>query len=399
MEKTDYSYDDKLENEMTYEEEQEIEQTINLESFQTTSSYNIDMNVDFIMNYYKNDKFILDPEFQRRNVWDYNKKSKFIESIILNLPIPSILIADDKIRNKFIIIDGKQRISTIAEFFSPEKKGEGFKLKGLEVLKELNGYDYKRLSSDPGKMIYLSQLQTYPIRTTVVRNYDEKLLYFIFARLNSGSVPLSTQELRHTLYPGGFSKFINEKSKENVNIKKILDLKPNIVDKRMRDAELLCRFYAFNYYLNDYNKTVGNLLDLTYERINHEWEILENKVLEDLENFNKAIDFLYHQLGDKPFRVYFPDREEYGTFNRLMFDVLSTTFAKEEKRELVNSSELSLATFIKDLFIDNSDFLEAFKPVTSSKEKTMKRFEIFENKFNETFKNDKILWNLKNKHR
>ncbi len=378
-----------LEVEMSFEENEEIEQILTLDSFHSTSSYNADMSLDLINNYYIKGKFVLDPEFQRRDVWNEIQQSKFIESIMLNIPIPSILLADDKTRNHFIVIDGKQRITAILNFFASEKDGNGLKLKGLEVLKELNGYNYAKLEKDPTKISHLSQLENYTIRSTIVKNYDEKLLYFIFARLNSGSVPLSTQELRHTLYPGNFSKFINESSKENIYVRQILNLKDSYVDKRMRDAELLCRYYSFKYFLNDYNNTVGGLLDLTYENLNKKWSDIEDEIKNDLFSFNESMNFIFSQLGDKPFRVYFPDRNEYGNFNRLMFDLLSTTFSIETNRDLVLSSSISLESFIQDIFINDVEFLDAFKPVTSSRDKTLKRFNIFNSAFKEKFRNDK----------
>ena len=282
------------------EEENEIG-TLDLDSFKDTSSFSLDLNAEMVEQYYKKKKFVFDPEFQRRYVWDAKRKSKFIESLMLNIPIPSILLADDREKNEFIIIDGKQRLKAIVEFICPENNNIGFKLTGLEVLKELNGYTYKHLLEDTSKIKMLSSFQNYTFKASIVRNYNEKLLYFIFARLNSGSVQLSTQELRHTLFPGEFSKFINLESLENANIKKILKLPAGKCDSRMKDAELLCRYYAFKYYWNEYTSTVGALLDYTYKEINKNWGNLEKKVKNDLAEFNFAVDFIYKIFGDDSF--------------------------------------------------------------------------------------------------
>jgi hypothetical protein len=88
------------ENDEIIEIEENYDESLKLESFKDTSTFNLDLNVDMIANYYEKGKFVLDPDFQRRNVWDETRKSKFVESMILNLPIPSILIAQDISKNQ-----------------------------------------------------------------------------------------------------------------------------------------------------------------------------------------------------------------------------------------------------------------------------------------------------------
>ncbi len=374
------------------EEEEEIG-TLDLDSFKDTSSFSLDLNAEMVEQYYKKGKFVFNPDFQRRYVWDTKRKSKFIESLMLNIPIPSILLADNREKNEFIIIDGKQRLKTIVEFICPEKDNIGFKLTGLEVLKELNGYTYKRLLEDVSKIEMLSSFQTYTFKASIVRNYNEKLLYFIFARLNSGSVQLSTQELRHTLFPGEFSKFINLESLVNKNIKKILKFPADKCDSRMKDAELLCRYYAFKYYWKTYNSTVGALLDYTYKEINKNWKNLEREVKEDLTEFNLAVDFVYKILGDDAFKIYSPEENRYLKFNRLVFDLLCWWFSVDKHRNIVlsNNEIKPYKKYFEEMF-KNKDFSEAFKPVTSSQEKTLRRFKLFEdymNKYQNGESNDK----------
>ncbi|HIU83450.1 MAG TPA: DUF262 domain-containing protein, partial [Candidatus Faecicola pullistercoris] len=121
---------------------------ISITSLEKTLVVPMDLSVEMITTWYQSQKLNMDPVFQRRYVWDDVLKSTFIESLILNIPIPSILLANDVEKNKFIVIDGKQRLNTIISFIAPEKDGKGFKLKGLKVLKELNGFTYKRLKED-----------------------------------------------------------------------------------------------------------------------------------------------------------------------------------------------------------------------------------------------------------
>lgn len=372
------------ENDEIIEIEEDYDESLKLESFQDTSTFNLDLNVDMIANYYEKGKFVLDPDFQRRNVWDETRKSKFVESMILNLPIPSILIAQDISKNQFIVIDGKQRISAILDFVKPENDGNGFKLKGLEILSELNGYNYKKLINDESKITYLSSFQSFNLKTSVVRNYNEKLLYFIFARLNSGSVPLSTQELRHTLYPGEFSKFINSESSKNNNLKKVLRLKSDKLDARMKDAELLCRFYSFKYFLDKYEDTMGNLFDKTYEILNQKWCEYSEKIIKDLAEFDNSINFIYKVFGDDAFKMYDSSKKVYLKFNRLVFDILAVKFSEPDSRTKVENRMGEFVQFFKEMF-NIEEFNNAFKPTTSTKEKTLNRFNIFNREFNNKF--------------
>lgn len=369
-----------------FEEEEVVDFELNSESFKEISSYNTDLSVDLLVTYDEKSKLIFDPEFQRRYVWDDKRKSKFIESLILNLPVPSILLANDIETNKFIIIDGKQRLSAILDFVAEKKNGEGFKLKGLEILKDLEGFTYKMLCEDPEKMSLLSQLETYSIKSTIVKNYEEKLLYFIFARLNSGSVSLSQQELRHTLYPGEFSNFINDNSQKSEGIRRILKLKTtDVFDSRMRDAELLSRFFAFKYFQKNYSNTVGSILDYTYETLNKQWEEYKEKINSDLLEFEESVKFVYEAMPEDAFKIYKTEENKYGIFNRLMFDILTITFSDSTIRNNFLQKDINLNNFIVDAFED-SDFEQLFKPVTSSKEKTLKRFELFLDKVNNVLK-------------
>lgn len=373
------------ENEDELELEEDADENLDVNSFKGTSVVNMDLSVDIVDSYFREGRLNLNPSFQRRNVWSSVKQqSKFIESLILRLPIPSMLFAENNDIDSYIVIDGKQRLTTIIDFLASDKNGEGFKLKGLEILKDLNGYNYKRLKEDKSKIRYLSQLRTQPLKVSIVRNYNERLLYFIFARLNSGSVALSTQELRHTLFPGNYSDFINMNGCENNHIRAILKLKKGKVDPRMRDSELLCRYYAFKYFRDKYNETMGELFDLTYEIINKQWEEYSEKVVKDLEEFNRSCETIHKIFGKDAFKLYSVTKKEYLKFNRLIFDIMTVLFSEEENRKKVEGRESEFVVFFKKLF-DDKDYDEAFKPTTSTKEKTNRRFKVFFEKFAEKF--------------
>jgi hypothetical protein len=134
----------------------------------------------------------LNPRFQRRDAWNIIRKSRFIESIILGFPIPQIVLAsNEKERGKFIVLDGKQRLLTILQFYGKsETQNNSFALKGLEFRPDLNGCKHEDLENNPLFKSVLDALDNQTIRTTLIRNWHtESFLYKIFLRLNVESTP------------------------------------------------------------------------------------------------------------------------------------------------------------------------------------------------------------------
>ena len=152
----------------------------------------------------------LDPIFQRRDAWTPARKSKFIESIILGLPIPQLVLAEaPEKKGAFVVIDGKQRLLTLQQFggVDLDEGQHPLKLTGLKIRNELNTKTYENLKDEKSLEKHLTAFDNQSIRTVVVKNWqDEDVLYVIFHRLNTGSVPLSPQELRQALLPGPFLK-------------------------------------------------------------------------------------------------------------------------------------------------------------------------------------------------
>jgi len=147
----------------------------------------------------------LDPIFQRRDAWDARRKSRFIESIVLGLPIPQIVLAEAKDdRGSFLVIDGKQRLLSLQQFAGIGTDAPLI-LTGLKFRDELNAKTYDDFQNDSRLRNHRNAFDNQPIRTVVVKNWQkEDVLYLIFHRLNSETLPLSPQELRQALHPGPF---------------------------------------------------------------------------------------------------------------------------------------------------------------------------------------------------
>lgn len=212
----------------------------------------------------------LDPTFQRRDAWRDDRKSRFVESLILGLPIPQLVLAEHRAaKGQFIVIDGKQRLLSLSKFTGmalPDGQPP-LALTGLNVRKDLNGCTYAELQNNPQHKRIVSAFENQSIRTVIIRGWKrESTLYTIFHRLNSGSLQLSPQELRQALHPGPFLTFAAKLSERSQALWTVLGLKGP--DFRMRDVEFAVRFYAFQYHLHDYRGNLKQLLDDTCAELN-----------------------------------------------------------------------------------------------------------------------------------
>jgi len=263
-----------------------------------------DWTTETILNQLVRENIKLNPRFQRRDAWDVTRKSRFIESLILGFPIPQIVLAtDEKERGKFIVLDGKQRLLTILQFYGrSETPNNAFSLKNLEFRPELNNQTYEGLKSNLFFSSELDNLDNQTIRTTLIRNWhSEGFLYKIFLRLNVESTPLSPQELRQALHPGFFINFLDDQSVNSQALRKIL--KSKNPDFRMRDVELLLRYVAFHYFISKYRGNLKAFLDMTCKVLNKDWEKKSDDIQNTVNQFEEAVRTTINIFGEKIFLV------------------------------------------------------------------------------------------------
>lgn len=223
-----------------------------------TSSY--DYSVEFLAELMAgNDpKIILAVPFQRNFVWKEDRASQLIESVIMNVPIPPLYFAEEE-NNKWLVIDGLQRLNALLRFFQNE-----FPLKGMEIIKELEGLKFKDL---PPKSKDL--LRDGLMRINVIKKDSHPdIKYDIFMRLNKGAVSLNYQELRNCLYRGAFNDAMKEIVAVNDDFLKIFKLKKP--HQRFQDVEFIVRYFATkenldvvndNYIVKGYSGKMVNYLN------------------------------------------------------------------------------------------------------------------------------------------
>lgn len=192
------------------------------------------------------DTIILNPDFQRQEVWTIDKKSRLIESLMLKIPIPMFYVSADE-KSTLTIVDGLQRFSTIRDFVlgreylkskDENDRGNGFRLQDLEFWKEYEGKTFRELPTNIVNRI----LETEFTFTVINPGTPEELRRNIFKRINTGGLPLSSQEIRNALYIGEATKMLNGLAALNV-FKQATDY--SIKNLRMEDKELILRFVSF----------------------------------------------------------------------------------------------------------------------------------------------------------
>jgi hypothetical protein len=320
----------------------------------------------------------LNPRFQRRETWTDPRKSAFIESLILGLPIPQLVLAErpDK-RGSYLVIDGKQRLIALRRFAADigQEDFAPLRLRKLEVRSDLEGMTLTDMRDSPDLFEDVSAFENQTIRTVVVRAWpDENFLFRVFLRLNTGSVPLSPQELRQALHPGPFIDFADDWSANSPAIRAALKL--NKPDFRMRDVELLIRYFGFLYFLDEYNGNLKHFLDVTCLSLNDRWGEGQGEIIEAAAACDEAIEATRRIFGKASFRRFSADGVE-GRFNRAVFDVMTFYFREESVRLEAEKHSSEVVETFKSLCTENPRFIEAITATTKSIPATFSRLELW----------------------
>ncbi len=279
-----------------------------------------------------NQKEIIIPPFQRRFVWTQSQSSKLIESFLIGLPVPSIFLYKEKDSQKFLVIDGQQRLKTVFGYFGnnfPDTK-KPFHLKDVnakwegEAFTDLDEPDKRRLRDSVLRAIIVEQLDP----------KDNTSIFHIFQRLNTGGTILRPQEIRNCIYQGQFNNLIIELNKRE-EWRKIIGLP--IPDKRMRDEELILRFLALRYEYNEYKKPMKDFLSNFMSKYKND----TNKIKEFKEVFEKTVCTIHQNLGRNPFRV------KVG-LNAAVFDSIMVAFALNLNKIPVKYIKIRHKQLLKD---------------------------------------------------
>lgn len=329
----------------------------------STVTWSTDWTVSTVIDQLARDRFDLEPAFQRRDVWNDIKRSRFIESLLLGIPVPQVILAERRhARGKFIVLDGKQRLRSLQRFAGLQ--GTPMRLTGLEVLKQLNGKTYERIRSDPDLETYAAALDNQAIRAVVLRDWrSESLLYLTFLRLNFNVVGLSPQELRRALHPGPFMEYVMQTSSESAGIRRFLSI--TAPDFRMRDAEILTRHIGLTMRLTSYRGDLRKFLDETCEVFNASWEDRSSEISSCTQGLDQAIQATFVIFGRDAFKR--PTAQGYESRrNRAVLDVMTYYLQHEEVRGPALDSATQFKTVFEQTCRDKTELTDYLTSTTKS---------------------------------
>lgn len=331
-----------------------------------------DVEISSLLGKFQRGRLNIQPEYQRQFVWDKVKSSRLIESALLDIPLPVVYLSEEQ-DGKENVIDGQQRLTSFFSFVNGKlPDGSDFKLSGLKVFGELNGKRFQDLSDELQDKISYYKLRTIKFK----KESDSDLQFEIFARLNTGSVPLNDQELRNCVFRGKFNNLLKELS-EDADFRYLLGLTQP--DKRMKDKELVLRFasFHFNTYLN-YKAPIKNFLNITMEK----YQDISNTDEQDLRNsFKNTIQIIKTLLDKKAFKRFYRGDEknkngkwETQKFNVSLFDILMYSFARQDKNTVYQNLDRIREGYI-DLMTNDQVFIESIELSTSSVKAVTNRFD------------------------
>lgn len=337
------------------EEQEEQEEPLNLRY--KISSYGADYPVDSLIKRLSKEIIYL-PEFQRHYVWSLTQASKFIESLLLGLPVPGIFLSKVAESNKMEIIDGQQRLKTLEYFYTGLFKGKEFKLMG--VTKTFNGLTYKTLKPEDKQLLDDSIIHVTIIKQEEPKD-DDSSIYYIFERLNTGGTLLRPQEIRACIYHGNFNRLLGELEKaENW---KIIYRKP---DDRLKSQETILRFFSFLLYRDNYEKPLKEFLN-QYMGYNRHLQHQKKELLQNV--FIKTAEFIKNALGNKAFRPR-------GQIVASVIDSVMCTVAKY----FLDNKDIDVVEFREayNKLLNNDNYIESVTNATSDENVVKTRFKLSE---------------------
>jgi hypothetical protein len=331
--------------------------------------------VDLLLSRLRNEMIDLAPDFQRKaGIWTDGKQSRLIESLLLRIPIPSFYAAENK-DGSWAIVDGIQRLTSIARFLEPQAVGaDPLKLTGLEYLRNFEGASFTDLS---GKL-QIRLRETEVVVHVIRRGTPEPVMFNVFARINTGGEPLTRQEIRHALIPGRARTLLAE-----------LALTPefrgatgySVVGDRMADREMVLRFLAFRmtsphaYRPGDFDAFLAEAM--------HQVNRLDSADEERLRTeFLTAMTAAKEIFGPHAFRKYRHNQQRKSPINKALFEAVAVNLAGlgPDEREALRQADVldAFADLMEDV-----DFERAISVGTGDARKVRKRFdavkELFEN--------------------
>lgn len=314
----------------------------------------LDLSFNELLDMYKNEELVIHPEYQRLFRWSEGKQSRFIESLLLELPIPPIFVIEQDEGGIYELIDGLQRISSYIHFVHehPTSAGSRLRLIDCDIVASLDGSTFEDLP----RALQVKLKRSF-VRVEVLRKEsDPRLRYYMFKRLNTGGELLSDQEIRNCtirLLDDTFNDFVVEQSRNADFVATTANLTDEKRDQRF-DQELVLRFFAFKNCRAEYKHEVGDFMTDYMERVASHMLPFDYDAERDV--FNKTFAVLNRTLGEHAFSGV----NEVGTFISKFLNYHFEAFT------------LGLQPYLDQIVSDDAELMrrlaDAFRAVKSDQE-------------------------------
>lgn len=323
-----------------------------------------DLAVSDLVGQVESNRLHLQPVYQRRYVWDNKKASKLVESLLINVPIPVCYLVEEHDGTRSVI-DGQQRLRSLNRFLQNE-----FALTGLEVLPDLNRQRFRELSERQQRLI-----SNRTIRCIVIsEDSDPEIRFNVFERLNTGSVALTAQELRNSVYRGTMNDLLRDLAK-SPQLSECLDGRS---DARMAFEELVLRFLALRERLADYRPSLKRFLN-EYMR---SYQNLDEAGIDARRNqFLGTAAKAHAVFGPNCFRRVSGTPEDWGwlpQINSAVYDVVMLNFAylPQDAGDLADIADDIVAALV-GLMLTNEEFGDAISLATGDRARLFRRVRLF----------------------
>lgn len=303
----------------------------------------------------------LNPEFQRRERWDESRQSRWIESLVMNVPIPPVFLGEDEY-GQYVVLDGRQRLTSVAKFLNND-----LKLRDLEVWDDLNGLTFQAMvKRDLGK--YLTR--RFIPAVVILKESSSVVKYDVFDRLNTGGVQANHMEIRNAIYRGEFTDALVKLSRVP-EFCELWDIPTDLIKaenhplyQQMRDLELVLRFFA----LSDHAAMTVSFRDHLSEFMdarNQAYKVHLELKTTDAERFTQAVKTCWRILGKEAF--YKPPNKD-GKRQRSfpLADALMVAFADYAPDTITDEKAAKARDLVAALFA-NPEFQKAIGTGTNGR--------------------------------
>jgi len=310
----------------------------------------------------------LAPDFQRNRVWKHRQKSRLVESLLLQIPLPAFYFAEDA-DGLLRVVDGLQRLSTIHTFV----RLKDFVLRDLEYLAEEEGKRFDQLSQGLQRRLYNAQIVVHVIDPTT----PDEVKYDIFKRINTGGEPLNSMEIRHCMSRARGREFLRRcVASRAFDLATGGALRDHV---RMQDREAALRFSAFKL-LGDVGRydefgTLERLLDWATTRLDSVSELPDSALEQLFDDFERAMSNARLVFGDHAFRKWPDWSDRLSPINRALFESWGVVLADYNEDGLAELSN-DILSAARRAMSEDQDYVASISSSTSDARRVRKRFAV-----------------------